>query len=131
MVIRKISATRELFHHLTGSIDTPEKFRNRQPRLAEDVWQTMQRNRSRECRNCHNRKRMALANQSKKAAVFHTWANNHKQTCIECHKGIAHGLPPGYKDAAFEKQLDAMHKEFEQQKIDCAMCHEGMAHAEW
>ncbi len=131
MVARKISASSELLHHLTGRIATRERFNRQQLQLATKVWNSMSRNRSRECRNCHDRKRMALVDQSKKAAVFHTWANNHHKTCIDCHKGIAHHLPPGYTDAAFENDLDAMHKQFERQKMDCHICHRDMAHADW
>ena len=130
-VIRKIRATNELFHHFAGSIDQPAKFRRLQRTLAEDVWRTMKRSDSHECRNCHNPRRMALADQNKKAAIFHSFANHNGRTCIDCHKGITHPLPPGYVDADFEADLKTLHRDFETQKVECHLCHEGMAHADW
>ncbi len=53
-VWRKIEASNELFHHLLGTIDTPEKFNDKRAELAEHVWATMKANDSRECRNCHS-----------------------------------------------------------------------------
>ncbi|RTZ60941.1 MAG: butanol dehydrogenase [Gammaproteobacteria bacterium] len=130
-VIRKISATNELYHHFTGSIDRPEKFRRKQLQLAKDIWQTMARSDSRECRNCHNRKRMALTNQSEKAALFHSYAEEKNRTCIHCHKGITHPLPQGYQDKGLEEDMKILHKRFEQQKVECHICHKGMAHSDW
>ncbi len=129
--VRKVTATKELYHHVTGSIDTVEKFRDKHLYLAQKVWKTMQETNSRECRNCHEMSQMDMAKQPRKSAIFHEHAQEKGKTCIDCHKGIAHQLPNGYVDEALEKELDEMHVVFEERKEKCHVCHEGMAHSEW
>jgi cytochrome c-type protein NapC len=93
--IRKIKASRELYYWLLGTIDTREKFEHKRLELASRVWETMQGNDSRECRNCHLFSVMDLENQARFAARIHADAMQAGQTCIDCHKGIAHHLPAG------------------------------------
>ncbi len=88
---RKISATtKELPHKILGTIDTPEKFEARRLQLAEDVWASMKASDSRECRNCHSYTNMELDKQARRAMRRHEEGIADKQTCIDCHKGIAH-----------------------------------------
>ncbi len=94
-VVRKVKATRELFYHLTGEINTAEKFENKRMQLAKNVWYEMKTTDSRECRNCHNFTFMDLAVQEPRAAERHTEAAKEGKTCIDCHRGIAHRLPEG------------------------------------
>ena len=54
---------------------------------------------SRECRNCHNFDSMDYAAQDSRSADRHEEAINGGQTCIDCHKGIAHQLPAGWEAA--------------------------------
>ena len=90
-VIRKIKASRELyFHFITGKIDTPEKFEEHRLELAKRVWATMKANDSRECRNCHHIKSMDFAKQAPRARTQHEDSLKTGETCIDCHKGIAH-----------------------------------------
>lgn len=99
-VARKISATfKELPHKILGTIDTREKFEAKRLELAENVWATMKATDSRECRNCHAFETMDLANQDKSARKKHTLKRRIEkgETCIDCHKGIAHALPEGYQ----------------------------------
>ena len=49
----KVKATKELYYHLTGAVDTAEKFEAKRLELAEDVWALMKATDSRECRSCH------------------------------------------------------------------------------
>lgn len=93
-LIRKIQATGEVFSHLAGTIDTPEKFAQERPRLAEHVWATMKARDSQECRNCHSYGAMDFHRQTARAAEKMQEAMRTGQTCIDCHKGIAHKLPP-------------------------------------
>jgi len=93
-MIRKIQASNEVFHHLLGSVDTPEKFREKRAQLAQNEWKRMKANDSKECRNCHNYDYMDYAEQGKRAAQEHPVAFGEGKTCIDCHKGIAHALPP-------------------------------------
>jgi nitrate/TMAO reductase-like tetraheme cytochrome c subunit len=89
-VIRKIEASREVYHKVLGTIDTPEKFEAHRLELAERVWKTMKANDSRECRNCHNTAFMSEEKQKKRAWTSHQDALQTGETCIDCHKGIAH-----------------------------------------
>jgi cytochrome c-type protein NapC len=52
-LVRKITATNELYHKAMGNIDTPEKFEAKRLELARHVWASMKATDSRECRNCH------------------------------------------------------------------------------
>jgi cytochrome c-type protein NapC len=93
-VARKVKASRELYGKLTGIIDTPEKFHAHRAELAKRVWAAMEATNSRECRNCHDFDAMNPAKQTPAAAEIHAAAKTAGNTCIDCHKGIAHTLPP-------------------------------------
>jgi cytochrome c-type protein NapC len=97
-VRRKIQATNELYHFAMGTVDTPEKFEAEKLTLAKRVWEKMKSTDSRECRNCHLMGSMDLEKQSRPAQKRHKAAMEKGQTCIDCHKGIAHHLPKGYEE---------------------------------
>lgn len=99
-IIRKIKATNELYHKLIGTIDTPQKFEANRLEMAERVWDTMARSDSRECRNCHSFDYMDFHKQDRRSAekMQKVVDNQTGETCIDCHKGIAHKLPQGYED---------------------------------
>lgn len=86
---RKIQATNEVWGHLTGVIDTPEKFEAHRGEMAKKEWARMKANDSRECRNCHDVSKL----QKKFMAPFHNASLKEGKTCIDCHTGIAHKLP--------------------------------------
>jgi len=94
-VVRKIKATNELFHAIRGTIDTPEKFEAKRLEMAQHVWAEMKETDSRECRNCHSFETMDLEQQGRQASKKHApeWRAKTGDTCIDCHKGIAHHLP--------------------------------------
>jgi len=96
-MIRKIKASNEVFHKILGSIDTPEKFEAKRLELARNVWKTMKETDSRECRNCHDFKAMDYTKQGRRALQQHIKGFDSDQTCIDCHKGIAHSLPAMYE----------------------------------
>jgi cytochrome c-type protein NapC len=87
---RKIQASNELFHKVMGSVDTPEKFDAKRLQLAKNEWARMKASDSRECRNCHEISTMDPATQKPRARKQHYNAMKEGQTCIDCHKGIAH-----------------------------------------
>lgn len=100
-LMRKIGATfNELPNHFLGKLDTKEKFEANRPRMAQWVWNAMKGSNSRECRNCHAIEHMDLAVQDKSAQKKHSpeFRAKNDQTCIDCHKGIAHHLPKEYRD---------------------------------
>ena len=92
-LIRKIQASNELYHKLAGSINTPEKFEAKRLQLARNVWKSMEANDSRECRNCHSSHAMNFEKQQSKSAEVMQKGFQEGETCISCHKGIAHKLP--------------------------------------
>ena len=110
-MLRKIQASGELWGKLTGTISTPEKFEARRLELAQQVWATIVATNSRECRNCHSFEAMDFHKQPQAAQEQMQKAMASKQTCIECHKGIAHKLPDltkGYKQSLIAlKELSA------------------------
>lgn len=106
-VVRKIRASNELLHKALGTIDTPEKFDQNRLRMATNVWETMKRTDSRECRNCHDWDSMNPANQKPRALKQHLFAMEQGHTCIDCHKGIAHNKPEELLDEAALERLEA------------------------
>ena len=92
-LVREIQASSELWHTVLGTIDTPEKFAARRLKLAQIEWDRMKRSDSRECRNCHKDLSMDFAEQGRRASAQHQQGMAEGQTCIECHKGIAHRMP--------------------------------------
>ena len=94
-VARKIQATGELYGKVMGTIDTPEKFEAKRLTLARHEWKRMKDSDSRECRNCHSFEGMNTEMQKQRARKQHEIARDDNQTCIDCHKGIAHKKPQG------------------------------------
>jgi len=92
-VIRKIVASRELYHKALGTINTEEKFEQHRWKMASRVWDSMKATDSRECRNCHSFEGMDLSEQDRSARKKHSSAIDKGKTCIDCHKGLAHDLP--------------------------------------
>jgi len=97
-IMRKIQASKELWGKLTGYVDTREKFEAHRMELATHEWDRMKARNSQECRNCHSFD--AMSNEKQKQSVYnkHMKAKADGQTCIDCHKGIAHHLPKEYRD---------------------------------
>lgn len=101
-MVRKIQASKEVWSTLIGKVDTPQKFEDHRPVMAQREIARMKANDSQECRNCHEFTQMDLTMQSKAASVVHTKAFDTGQTCIDCHQGIAHKLP---KDLTLNKAI--------------------------
>ncbi len=102
-MIRKSKASFEVWGKITGVVDTKEKFEANRMRLATDEWVRMKANGSRECRNCHDFD--AMSREIQKPTVFkkHTEGQAAGQTCIDCHKGVAHHLPKEYRNPEEEE----------------------------
>ena len=93
-IARKMQASKEVWAHLFGMINTREKFLDRRLELAEHEWARFKANDSLECRNCHTAESMDVTKQSPRAAAAHQrFLFTGEKTCIDCHKGIAHRLP--------------------------------------
>jgi nitrate/TMAO reductase-like tetraheme cytochrome c subunit len=106
-IVRKIEASNELLHHFLGTIDTPEKFDKKRTVLAQSVWRSMKKTDSRECRNCHTIESMNPEFQRPRARKQHMEAMKNGNTCIDCHKGIAH---KGVRNLIDDKTLEDLEK---------------------
>lgn len=89
----KILAYKDVLHEILGTIDTKEKYEAHRWDMASRVWAKMEATDSRECRSCHNFDNMAFEEQDRSARKKHPRAQLKGQTCIDCHKGIAHEEP--------------------------------------
>lgn len=90
---RKMQASKEVFAQIFGVIDTREKFLDKRLQLAQNEWARFSANGSKECKSCHQYESMQLENLRPAARVQMTQAAAKDQSCIDCHKGIAHELP--------------------------------------
>jgi nitrate/TMAO reductase-like tetraheme cytochrome c subunit len=106
-VVRKVQASNELLHKALGTVDTPEKFNEHRLELAKRVWNAMKKTDSRECRNCHSFDSMNPEDQKGRARKQHMNAMEAGNTCIDCHKGIAHKK---VHDLLTDVELDVLEK---------------------
>lgn len=88
--LQKLFAARDIVGHISGVVDTPEKFEEHRLVMAKRVWERMKSRDSKECRNCHSFATMDPDKQKARSQIKHEEAQEDKLTCIECHKGIAH-----------------------------------------
>lgn len=92
-IARKMQASKEVFGAIVGTIDTPEKFEAKRMELAQHEWKRFSANKSLECKSCHSYDSMKWDEMSPRAQVQMKQAAAKDQSCIDCHKGIAHHLP--------------------------------------
>jgi cytochrome c-type protein NapC len=102
-MIRKIQASNELLGKMLGTIDTPEKFADHRLAMASREWKRMKANDSQECRNCHKFSSFDYAVQGRRASDMHQQGFTDGKTCIDCHKGIAHALPPVHQGVGADR----------------------------
>lgn len=106
-MIAKIMASKDVYHEILGTIDTPEKYEALRWDMATRVWAKMKATDSRECRSCHGFAHMDLTEQSRSARSKHGNAPDKGQTCIDCHKGVAHEEPDEPDDYEEEEDSDS------------------------
>ncbi|WP_299889124.1 NapC/NirT family cytochrome c [uncultured Ruegeria sp.] len=111
-MIRKIKASKELYGKMVGTINTREKFEAKRVHLAMNEWERMKATDSRECRNCHDFESMMPEFQKPRARQQHLNAMQVGQTCIDCHKGIAHSDARERADEEYLEQLEAPNPAF-------------------
>lgn len=102
-VARKMQASREVWGHLVGTIDTREKFKEHRIVLAQREWERFKANNSKECRNCHDYNSMDFDKMRVTSQMVMRRAAERDTSCVDCHKGIAHQLPEmkGQRNPAF------------------------------
>ncbi|EON3341461.1 NapC/NirT family cytochrome c [Yersinia enterocolitica] len=89
----KIRAVKDIYGEMVGTINTPEKYEAHKLAMAQSVWKTLKENDSATCRSCHSFDAMDITGQSAEARIQHPVAIKKGETCIDCHKGVAHILP--------------------------------------
>lgn len=100
----KIIAAKDVYHEFLGNFavsdeikNDPEAYReyydSQRWRMANIVWEKMKANDSAECRTCHSFEAMDFEEQGRSAQRRHPRAIEDGETCIDCHKGIAHHEP--------------------------------------
>lgn len=89
-MVRKIQASREVWGHLWGTLNTPEKYAAHVPVMKAREIARMRANDSKECRHCHSVEHMIASMQTAKAQEYHQAEQKENKTCIDCHAGIAH-----------------------------------------
>ncbi|MEZ9523943.1 NapC/NirT family cytochrome c [Enterovibrio norvegicus] len=108
-VVTKIRASKDIYHEfVTGKIDTEDKYEEHRMAMAETVWAQMRENDSATCRSCHSNEAMDLYSQTEEAAKMHKYGVENNQTCIDCHKGVAHFAPEPEMDSAAFDELFAL-----------------------
>jgi len=119
-MIRKLQASREVWAHLRGVIDTPEKYAAHASAMKAREIARIRANDSRECRNCHDVGLMDASAQSAKARQYHLAMAGSGKTCIDCHAGLAHDPAdmPGASVAAVDVLADDHEK-----RGQCSTCH--------
>ena len=106
-MIAKVMASKDVYHEILGTIDTPEKYEAMRWDMATRVWEKMKASDSRECRSCHDFANMDLTEQDRSARAKHGNAEDKGQTCIDCHKGIAHEEPDEPDEEEEKKEADS------------------------
>jgi|SRR6056297_2147014 len=105
----KIVVSLDIIPELQGVISTPEKYAERRGHLKKKVWIEYKENNSEFCMHCHQWEHMAAEEQSRMASRMHTRAQEKGQSCIDCHRGLAHDMNDSHKE--IWKEVDAMFKE--------------------
>lgn len=112
----KILAAKDVYHEIIGTVNTREKYEAHRWDMATRVWAKMEANDSRECRSCHDFDTMNLEEQSRSARNKHARAPAKGQTCIDCHKGIAHEEPEEPDESDEEEAENNNEEEEEEEK---------------
>jgi len=74
--------------------------------MAMSEWKRMSESDSKACKGCHSHMAMDLAKQEPRSVARHEESfDNDETSCIDCHKGISHQLPSGWKAIAQKEGL--------------------------
>lgn len=90
----KFISLKDLWHtFVTDKLPDQEAYEKYRLEMAQKVWADMKETDSMTCRSCHSFDAMVLSEQKEAAQKMHKLAQDTNQTCIDCHKGIAHFMP--------------------------------------
>jgi cytochrome c-type protein NapC len=103
-IARTGKSVKEIWGHLTGVINTREKYEAHRKAMDEKEWNRLRGNGARECVNCHRPE--SMANKDKPdVARMHDSALAGGQVCIDCHKGVGHRAP-GQVPAGVRRRIE-------------------------
>ncbi len=105
---RKVQASREIWAELTGKYDEEGSFEKHRFEMAEREWARFTANGSKECKACHSYERMDFDKMSKAAQKAMRPAAERNQSCMDCHKGIAHHLPAKKESDGKSSKFDSL-----------------------
>ncbi|MGJ7093770.1 pentaheme c-type cytochrome TorC [Vibrio hannami] len=113
-IARKMQASKEVFAMVFGNYGEEGAFEAKRGELAQHEWDRFSANGSLECKNCHDYDSMDFSKMSANAQTQMKLAAEKDQSCVDCHKGIAHKLPEGYSGAGnMMEELAALTKDTE------------------
>lgn len=92
-MMTKLAASKDLLGELTGRLDSEENYNAHKLTMAQSVWRKMKADDSATCRSCHSYGAMDMLAQRPEARKAHPVAVKAGETCIDCHRGVAHILP--------------------------------------
>lgn len=92
-IARKMEASHDVWGWLLQTVNTDEKFEAKRLEMASREWKRFDRDDSLACKNCHDYASMKWESMSKLAQKQMKRAAEMDQSCVDCHKGIAHKLP--------------------------------------
>jgi len=90
---RKMEASHDVWGWMLQTINTPEKYEAKRLEMASREWKRFDMDESLACKNCHNYDSMKWDVMSALAQKQMKRAAETDQSCIDCHKGVAHKLP--------------------------------------
>lgn len=102
-IARKVQAIREVWAEFSGKYKTEEDFEKHRQEMAEREWARFAANGSKECKACHSYEKMNFDKMSDAARKAMIPAAEKDQSCMDCHKGIAHHLPKVDENAVKSK----------------------------
>lgn len=109
----KVIALKDVWHtFVTNKLPDQEAYEAHRLEMAQRVWEEMKANDSMTCRSCHSFDAMVLSDQKESAQKMHKLAQETNQTCIDCHKGVAHFMPDIQLDNVAAGELSKHGAEF-------------------
>ena len=88
-----MEASSDVWGWIFNTVNTSEKFEDKRLEMASREWARFDRDDSLACKNCHEYDSMKWDEMSTLAQKQMKRAAEKDQSCVDCHKGIAHKLP--------------------------------------
>ena len=103
---RKFEALRELWAEMSGKYNESGAFEKHRLEMAEREWARFEKDGSKQCKACHSYEKMDFDKMSEQARKAMLPAKETNQSCMDCHKGIAHHLPKQTQSSGNTSKFD-------------------------